>query len=165
MLIPLLLAMLLVMALVVAVARAGTGSTVAAPTTVEAARAAHPAGAVAVPASSPAPPPHAPVRLAPAQPARSQVLFASAGRRSIGLDAVLLEPYGEDHPAARPFHLRLRTPETPMISELASSVLTEWADDGETVDVTFTRSVRGPRARVSDGTVTLTLDLLESSLA
>jgi hypothetical protein len=95
-------------------------------------------------------------------PARSQVLFATPGRGCIELDGVLVEPYGSAQPGV-PFHLRLRPPATPALTEVASALLSDWATDGDTVELSITSSLPA-RARLTDGNVTIVLDLEESSL-
>jgi hypothetical protein len=95
--------------------------------------------------------------------AASQLLFAGPVGDSLVVDGVLVEPCGVCHPAGVPFHLRFRQPATPALSQVATSVLTDWAADGETVQVRIPEA--GPaRARLTDGSITIVLDLEESSL-
>ena len=91
--------------------------------------------------------------------AKARVLFCQPDRELFTLDCALV---GGDvdqtgAPAGTPFALRLRAPETPFFSDVATATMRDWADGEQVIEVEL--SPNGQRATLDDGSTRLYLAL------
>ena len=93
----------------------------------------------------------------------SQLLFVEAEGPEVELDALLLGAWHEAGlPAGMPVHLRLSRPGNELLSSLVASVLEEWAETAQVVNLEIRPVGGSPRVAVSNGEATVTLVLTGS---